>query len=77
MAGALILITAKVGTMKKVHEQIRELEEVEQAEMLTGQYDIMAIAKAENLSDITDTLIEKIRGIKEVKNTVTNVFITP
>lgn len=77
MAGALILITTRVGTMKNVHQRIGELENVEQVEMLTGQYDIMAIAKAENLSEITDTLIEKIRGIEEVENTVTNVFITP
>ncbi|MFW5912913.1 MAG: Lrp/AsnC ligand binding domain-containing protein [Candidatus Hadarchaeota archaeon] len=68
---------AKVGTMKKAHKKIKNLEGVQRAEMLTGQYDIMALAEADSLSEITDTLIEKIRSLSEVENTVTNVFITP
>lgn len=76
MAGALILITAKVGMMKEVLENVKELALVKDARMLTGPYDIMAIARADSMSEITDVLVEKVRKMDGVEGTVTNVFIT-
>lgn len=75
MTGALILITTEVGTMKNIHEEIKNLDKVEETEMLTGPYDIMAVAKAEEMTEITNTLIEEIRGLKGVEETTTNIFI--
>lgn len=75
MTGALILITTKVGAMKDVYEGIEDLEEIKDSKMLTGPYDIMAIAEADEMTDITKTLIDKIRRTKGVQETTTNVFI--
>lgn len=75
MTGALILITADVGKMKEVEEKISGKKEVEQVEMLTGPYDLMAIASTEEMTDITQALIDKIREIDGVQNTTTNIFI--
>lgn len=75
MTGALILITTKVGSMKSVHEQIEGLDKIQETKMLTGPYDIMAIARADEMTDITKTLIDEIRSIKGVEETTTNVFI--
>lgn len=75
MAGALILITAKVGTMKDVLEKVKSLGPVEEARMLTGPYDIMAIAKADSMSEVTNTLVEEVRKLEGVEDTVTNVYI--
>lgn len=75
MPGALILITAEVGAMENVHERVKDLDGVKDSEMLTGTYDVMAIAKAEKMSEITNTLVEDIRSIDGVKETVTSIFI--
>ncbi len=75
MAGALILITAKVGAMKDVLEKVKKLEPVTEARMLTGPYDIMAIAESESMSQITNTLVDEVRKFEGVEDTVTNVYI--
>ncbi|KXB08987.1 hypothetical protein AKJ55_00080 [candidate division MSBL1 archaeon SCGC-AAA382M17] len=75
MTGALILISTEVGSMKEVHEKVKKLDQIQDTEMLTGPYDIMAIARAEEMSYITNTLIGKIRDIEGVQDTVTNIFI--
>ena len=75
MVGALILVTAKIGTMKNIYEELKNMENIEEAEMLTGPYDIMAIARGGKMTEVTQILIEKIRNIEGVEDTVTNVFI--
>lgn len=75
MAGALILITAKVGTMKDVLEKLKEFDHIKEARMLTGPYDIMTIAEANEMSNITNILVDKIRKLEGVEDTVTNVYI--
>lgn len=75
MTGALILITTEVGKMKDVQEKIVDLGEIEQVEMLTGPYDIMALARADEMTNITKALMEKIRNLDGVQDTTTNIFI--
>lgn len=75
MAGALIMIVAEVGSMRDVFEEIEGLPMVREAKMLAGPYDIMAVAESDKLSEIMETLIEKIRSIDGVGETVTHIFI--
>ncbi len=75
MTGALILITTEVGKMKDVQEKITDMAEIDQVEMLTGPYDIMAIASADEMTDITKALMENIRNLEGVQDTTTNIFI--
>ena len=75
MVGALILVNTDAGHMHDVGEQIKKLDGVQRAEMLTGPYDIMVIAQGEEITEITSTLIDKIRDISGVEGTITNIFI--
>lgn len=75
MPSALILIVAKIGTMKSIFEKLKRREEVKQVAMLTGPYDIMAIVRAENMREISKILVTDIRNIDGVEDTVTNVVI--
>lgn len=75
LTGALILITTAVGSMRDIYDKIKSIDGVEQAEMLTGPYDIMVVARAEEMTDITKAIMEKIRKIEGVEDTVTNIFI--
>ncbi|KXB03481.1 hypothetical protein AKJ45_01500 [candidate division MSBL1 archaeon SCGC-AAA261F19] len=61
--------------MREVYNKIRNMEQVKEAEMMTGPYDIMAVVRADEMSTITDFLLSEIRNIKGVKETTTNVFI--
>ncbi|KXA91132.1 hypothetical protein AKJ64_04940 [candidate division MSBL1 archaeon SCGC-AAA259E17] len=61
--------------MREVSEEIKKLDKIQETEMLTGPYDIMAVARADKLMDITNTLIEEIRSIDKVEETTTNIFI--
>ncbi len=76
LAEALILVTTEVGMMEEVHEKVRDMEEVKKAAMITGPYDVMVMAKAESMEEISKILVQKIRNIDGVKNTVTNVVIS-
>ncbi|KXA89017.1 hypothetical protein AKJ37_01995 [candidate division MSBL1 archaeon SCGC-AAA259I09] len=61
--------------MRDIYDKIKSIDGVEQAEMLTGPYDIMVVARAEEMTDITKAIMEKIRKIEGVEDTVTNIFI--
>ncbi len=75
MPSALILIVAKIGTMKSIHEKLKGMDEVKQVSMLTGPYDIMAIVRADDMREISKILVTGIRNIDGVEDTVTNVVI--
>lgn len=76
MAEALILVTAEVGMMEEVYNKVKGMEEVKKAAMITGPYDVMVLAQAESIEEISKILVQNIRNISGVKNTVTNVVIS-
>lgn len=61
--------------MKYIRKKVAGLENVKEANMLTGPYDIMAIVESEDIVDITNTLMGKIRDLSGVEETVTNIVI--
>lgn len=69
------MITSEVGSMEDVCQEVKDLEIVERAELLTGPYDVMALAEADEMTKITGELVEKLRKIDGVEDTVTNIFI--
>ncbi len=75
MAEALILVTTDVGVMEEVYETVKAMEKVKKAAMITGPYDIMAIAKADDVKEISKITVTEIRNIDGVKDTITNVVI--
>ncbi|KXB02523.1 hypothetical protein AKJ44_00105 [candidate division MSBL1 archaeon SCGC-AAA261F17] len=75
MAGALILISTAIDKMKDVYGEIKAQEKIQEAQMITGPYDIMAIAEAEDITGVTDVLMEKIRDMDGIEDTVTCIFI--
>ncbi len=75
LAGALILIVAEIRTLRDVFREIKKLEEIKEAKMILGPYDIMATVEAEEEEEIEKTLLNEIRDIEGVEKTVTNIFI--
>ncbi len=72
---ALILIKSEAGAMEFIRKRLENFEKVREAAMLTGPYDVMAIVDADEMKEITETLVENIRNIVGVEETVTNIVI--
>ncbi|KXA93157.1 hypothetical protein AKJ66_02620 [candidate division MSBL1 archaeon SCGC-AAA259E22] len=73
---ALVLINAASGVMDKVHEGVKNIKEVRKARKVDGPHDIVAVVEIEAVGEIRDALMNKIRNIEGVKETITNLIIS-
>ncbi|MBS3065222.1 MAG: Lrp/AsnC ligand binding domain-containing protein [DPANN group archaeon] len=71
MITAYVLIIAKSGAEKKVVEELGLYKEIEDAEILYGEYDILAKIKVKEISDLNEFLLSKVRRIDGVEKTST------
>lgn len=70
-------MTTDPGVMVEVCEKIGKMEHIKKVAIITGPHDIMAMAEGEDLKKILGILMNKIRDIEGVRDTVTNVLIGP
>ena len=49
---AFVLVEAAVGKSSTVVESIKQLKGIKSADIVTGSYDIIAVAEGESLNDI-------------------------
>ncbi len=77
MVIAYILITSKSGAEKNVAEQLMLQEGIEEADVLYGEYDIIAKVKVEDVSQLSDFIMEKVRSIDGVQRTSTLIVASP
>lgn len=75
MAGAYILIKTTVGKMREACEKIGNLKNIRSTHMVTGPYDIIAFAEAEEVSAVIGTLMDEVRKIDGVEDTTTCILI--
>jgi len=70
MTLAFVMVNTIPDQMEHVLEKIREIECVEEAYMLYGVYDIVAVVKAETTEELKEIIL-RIRTVKHVLNTLT------
>ncbi|MCX8031591.1 MAG: Lrp/AsnC ligand binding domain-containing protein [Thermodesulfovibrionales bacterium] len=58
-----------------VRDSIRNIKGVVQADVITGHYDIIMIIEADNINDIFERILKKIRKIKGLSRTETFIAI--
>ncbi|KXA94521.1 hypothetical protein AKJ36_02760 [candidate division MSBL1 archaeon SCGC-AAA259I07] len=75
MALAYILIATKVGDTEIAVDEIKRLDRIQEANVYTGPYDIIAKAEADSIDEITNTLMKEIRQMPEIKKTVTCIQV--
>lgn len=61
--------------LKDVFEKVAKMREVEEVATVTGPYDIVAWIKAEDIEEITGPLVDEIRALPGVGETLTNVVV--
>lgn len=73
MVYAYVLITVSIGKIKEVIDAVKKIEGVIEADVITGPYDAIAKIKANDLGELTKTVIQQIHYIDGVIDTTTAI----
>jgi len=71
MAVGYVLITVNPGQEYEVYQTVNEFENVTDATLLFGDYDLLIKLEAEGMNEIAKTVVEQIRQISGVLETKT------
>jgi len=69
---AFVLINVEIGGEEEVMKNLKQIEEVKEAYLLFGVYDIIAKVEAEDRQRVEEIIIWKIRKFDKVRQTITN-----
>lgn len=75
MTSAYILIEALPGKVMELLSYVRKIEGIKQAHMVTGPYDVIAYAEAEDLKALGEMIIKKIQATGNVARTLTCITV--
>ena len=75
MSRVYLRINTAVGKEKEVRDALRRIRGVKSADMVTGRYDVIAIVEEETYESTFKTVLDKVRGIKGVTKTETDLVI--
>jgi DNA-binding Lrp family transcriptional regulator len=70
---AYILIETRVGEAKGVLSALRAMDNVAEADIITGTYDLIALAEAEDMVALVDLVTAQVQNIDGVERTITCV----
>ncbi len=71
----ILLKISREVYVKGVVNELRNIENVEDAEMLFGDYDAIVKVKGEKIHDIENLVVEKISRINGVSSTMTMICV--
>ncbi len=71
MVEAYVLIQTEVGKAKQVVEEVRMIDGVSQADDVTGPYDIVVRAGAEDVDGLGRLVVARIQSIPGITRTLT------
>ena len=71
MVTAYILIQTEVGKAAQVAKDIVEITDVQQAEDVTGPYDVIARAEARNLDELGRLVVARVQVVDGITRTLT------
>ena len=72
-ARAYILIETRVGAARGVLVALRNMENVTEADIITGAYDLIALAEAQDMVALVDLVTAQVQNISGVERTITCV----
>ncbi len=75
MATAFVLINAEIGAETEVLKGLKEVNEVKEAHMVYGVYDIIARIETETMQELKDIISWKIRRLDKVRSTLTMIVV--
>ena len=75
MVIAFVLIMSKTGKEREVLDDVRRLNEVKEASIVFGDYDIIAKIEVGDVERLNELIISKLRKIPNVSMTTTLIGI--
>jgi len=75
MPRAFVLFNVESGSEENVLKQLRNLNNVEEAYVSYGVYDLVVRVKANTMEELKDAVTHKIRTIKQVRSTLTLIMM--
>ncbi len=71
MVQAYILVQTEVGKAAEVDRRIGDIKGVTLAEDVTGPYDVIVRAEADNMDDLGKLVVAQIQGVPGITRTLT------
>ena len=71
MVTAYVLIQTEVGKAAKVTEEIVDITGVQQAQAVTGPYDVIVRAEAHNLDELGKLVVARVQAVNGITRTLT------
>ena len=71
MVAAYILVQTEVGKAAQVAKDIVKIEGVQQAEDVTGPYDVIARAEVRNLNELGKLVVARVQAVDGITRTLT------
>ena len=72
-ARAYILIETEVGRARDVLTALRAMANVSESDIITGSYDLIALAEADDMVALVDLVTAQVQNISGVERTITCV----
>ena len=73
MISAIVLIKADVSRIPEVAQQIAEIEGVSEVYSVTGDVDLIAVARVERHEDFADVIADRLNKVQGVTDTETHI----
>ncbi len=70
-----LLINTEAGKALTVLKELKNLKEVENAHVVTGLHDIIALVNADSTKHLADEIVNKIQKIDGIQRTVTCIVV--
>jgi len=72
---AFVLINSEAGTEKQVLNELKNIEEVKEAYVVYGTYDVIAKVEADTMDKLKDIITWKTRRLDNVISTLTMIVM--
>lgn len=71
-----MLVNAEIGSEDDVLKELVQIEHVTEAYVVYGVYDIIAKIQADTMDDLKDSITTRIRGLENVRSTLTMIVVS-
>jgi DNA-binding Lrp family transcriptional regulator len=75
MPTTFVLINSDIGYEKDVVKELKKMKEVREAYTVYGVYDVIAKIEADTMDELKDIVSYKIRGLKNIRSTLTSIVM--
>lgn len=71
MVNGFVLITVDAGKEREVYNGLSNMSEIKSIQMVFGHYDIIARLESNDLNELSEIVLERVRNIEGVSTTTT------